>query len=257
MNNNQQPTEKIIQYLDGDLTGEELKDFEIMMTESTEIQEELKNLMLAKKAIQYYGLKSQVASVHHNMMDELKMDNQGSSERRIYPFIRNTLKIAASLFIIGIAFGAYQYVTITPSKLYQENYQPYKVSVSRGETSASNLEKTYINGDLNQTISVFEKLGKPGIKDYFLGAQAYMATHQPLKAIGGFNKILLNNSPDNTFKDDAEYYLAESYLENNEPLKAKPILEKIYADSDHMYHDQVSYWTLLKLRILILKAPGK
>ena len=257
MDNNPQPTEKIIQYLDGDLTGEELEQFEASLSNDPQVREELENLTLAKKAVQSYGLKNQVASVHRDMMNELNKGGERTLESRIYPFVRASLKIAASLLIISVSIGLYQYVTITPSKLYQDNYSPYQVSVSRGEVAVSNLEKAYLNKDFNQAISIFEKMAQPGAKDYFLSSQAYMATHQPGKAIAGFNKLLIINSPENNLHDDAEYYLASSYLENNEPKKAEPILEKIYGDKDHLYHDRVSYWELIKLRLLVFKAAGK
>ena len=38
---------------------------------------------------------------------------------------------------------------------------------------------------------------------------------------------------------------------------AKPLLEKIYADHEHLYHDQVSYWTLLKVKLLVFKTSSK
>jgi hypothetical protein len=254
MDNSQQTTEKIIQYLDGELTGKELDEFEKLMGENAGIREELGNFRLAKSAIRHYGLKEQVAGVHKEMMDEFSISVQNAPVRKMYPFIRRTMQIAASLIAILFVFGFYQYITVNSDQLATESYHPYKVSISRGESKTSSLEKAYLDGKNNLVIAEFEKLKPQGNKDNFLAAQAYLSTHQTVKAIQTFNNLLRPKSSDTSFHDDAEYYLAIGYLENNEPSKAKSLLDKIYRDNDHLYHDQVSYWILLKLKLLSLKT---
>lgn len=257
MDNNESYTEKLIQYMDGDLTGGELESFEKQLSENGELQQELENLTLAKMAIRSYGLKSRVASVHREMMNEFNKTAEKPAENRIYPFMRSTLKYAASIFLVLCSAVIYLYITASPSALYKENYEPYKLSVTRGESSASTIEKDFDSGNYNVVISDFTKITNPGNKENFLAAQAYQSTHHLDKAIDAFNHVLSSPVSDNTFKDDAAYYLALTYLENNQPLKAKPIFEKIYEDHDHLYHDKVSYWTILKLKLLTLKSSEK
>lgn len=254
MDNSQQATEKIIQYIDGELTGNDLEEFEKLMDENKIIRVELENLRLAKSAIRHYGLKEQVAGVHKEMMAELSTGSKNTPVHKMYPFIRRTMQIAASLITILFIFGFYQYVTVNSKQLATESYHPYKVSISRGESETSGIEKAYLDGKNNRVIAEFEKLKPLGNKDVFLAAQAYLSNHQPAKAIQTFNSILKTKSAEASFHDDAEYYLAVSYLQNNEPLRAKNIFEKIYDENDHLYHDRVSYWMLLKLKLLSLKT---
>jgi hypothetical protein len=256
MNNSELNTEKLIQYLDGDLTGGELEAFEKLLSENDELLQELKNLTLAKMAIRSYGLKSQVASVHQEMMHELKYQVK-PSENKIYPFIRSTLKYAASVILILFSIGIYLYVGSSPSKLYKENYEPYELSIARGATTNAALDKAFNAGNYNAVISIFKTLTNPGNKEYFLAAQAYQSTHQLDKAIQVFNQVLSSPVSNTAFKDDAAFYLGLTYLENNQPVRAKPIFDKIYADQDHLYHDKVSYWTMLKLKLLTLKSSEK
>ena len=61
------------------------------------------------------------------------------------------------------------------------------------------------------------------------------------------------NSKTDFFEQDAEYYLAMSYLSNHEPLKAMPIFERINADSENPYNSNVSEWFLLNVRTSIAK----
>jgi tetratricopeptide (TPR) repeat protein len=255
MDNRESYSEKLIQYMDGELTGHELEIFEKLLSENSELQEELKNLELAKAAISSYGLKSQVASVHREMMQEFK-EHKMPAGSKIYPFIRDTLKYAASIVLILFSIGIYMYATTSSSKIYKENYEPYKLSISRGENTNTDIEQAFNTCKYDIVISTFKSFAHPDIKAYFLVAQAYLSTHQSDKAIPAFNQVV--NSPgSNSFKDDASYYLALTYIENNQPAKALPIFEKIHADRDHLYHDRVSYWTLLKLKLLAFKSSEK
>jgi hypothetical protein len=254
MSTNSQHTETIIQYLDGELTGTDLKQFEELLGSDNTVQQELENLKLAQRAVMSYGLKAQVASLHSEMMDELKGESKAPTIK-VYPFFRAGLKIAASIFLLASAVGIYQYATVSSSKLYNENYQPYTLSISRGAVDGSALEKAYANDKPAEVISLFEKGTFADNKNDFLAAQSYLAMHNVNKAITLFSKIL--SSADASYKDDAQYYLAVSYIENNQPAKARTILGKIYDDKDHPYHDRVSFWTLLKLKLLALKTGGR
>jgi hypothetical protein len=253
MNNSEQHTEKLIQYLDGELSSSEKTTFEKLLSENEGLQQELENLNLAKMAVRSYGLKNQVASVRGEMINEFKIQ-QKSPEAKIYPFIRTTLKYAASVFLVLFSMGIYLYITSSSSTLYKENYATYKLSITRGEPVNSPLERAFNTGNYNEVINSFKALKNPGNKEYFLVGQAYQSTHQTNNTIQAFMKVLSATGSDNAFRDDASFYLALSYLENNEPKKAEPIFEKIHSDPDHLYHDKVSYWTLLKLKLLAFKS---
>jgi hypothetical protein len=259
MNTNEQSTEKLIQYLDGELMGKELTDFEHLLAENTGMQTELTNLILTRDSIQSYGLKTQVASVHREMMLELNTEiSTTPKNNKVRSLYRMPLNIAASLLVIMLSVGFYQYSTISGSKLFNENYSSYELSISRGDDNGvSEIEKAYAKGQSNLVIAEFKDLKNPTIKDNFLAGQAYLSQNQVKESIRCFEPVAGNSSAENAFKDDAEYYLALSYLKNNEPLKAGPILQKINKDQDHLYHDQVSKWTLLKTYMLTLKSSGK
>jgi hypothetical protein len=252
MDNSEQPGEKIVQYLDGELTGQELRNFESELATNPALQAELDNMDLARTAVMHYGLKQQVAVVHQTMMTELRKESATQGRGKVVPLFRTVLKVAAALFIGGLLYGAYQYTTTTPSSFVKDNYQPYTVSAERGEASKSAIETAYINNDFKGTITTFEKTATPTVKEQFLAAQAYLGNHQPAKAITAFSAVLANQGA--AYKDDAEYYLADAYIQNGQPAKAKPLLVKIHNDADHLYHSKVTRWTLVKVDILIFKS---
>ncbi|MDP9047940.1 MAG: hypothetical protein M3N14_07370, partial [Bacteroidota bacterium] len=236
-------TERIIKYLDGDLSAEELKAFELLLDRDKEVKEELESLSLAQKAVISYGLKEQVAAARAEMVNEAPAEGRGAPQAKIYALIRPMLQVAAGLVFFLLAIGVYQYATVSPSKLYEENYQPYKASVTRGGDN-SVLDAAYVSGEMKTVISLFEKMAAPDNKASFLAGQAYLLTRQPKKAIGAFNNVV--TSAGRSFKEDAEYYLALSYMDNDQPAKARVVFKRIYRDNDHLYHDRVSYLTMLK-----------
>ena len=255
MNDKGPHTETIINYLDGELTGDDLKQFEALLAADVAVRRELENIQLAQSVVNGYGLRAQVASLHGEMMAELGKEDVKPGT--IYRFIRPALKIAAGLLLVLSAAGVYEYVTVSPAKLYNENYGPYKESISRGAAETSALEKAYIDSNPALVISLYSKMNNTTDKAKFLTGQSYLATHQYIQAIRLFNTIINSPASDGLFKDDAEYYLALSYVQYNEVAKAEPIFKKIYDDKDHPYHDRISYWTLLKVKLLALKYPGK
>lgn len=239
---------RTIQYFDGELSGEELAAFEKLMVEDEAIPAELERLELAKAAIQHYGLKQQVAAMHGRIMGEVK-GVQKQPEAKVYQLIRSTMKIAAGLFLFMFLFAVYEFTAVSPTNVAKS--RPYELSIERGISAPSVIEQAYLKRDYNGTISLLQKVTSPNVKEKFIGGQAYLAVNSPANAIDEFNKVL--NDPSGGYHDDAEYYLALSYLQNDDLQNAKKYLDKIHMDNGHLYHDQVSSWMLFKLNLLILK----
>lgn len=247
-------TETIIKYLDGELSGEELKAFEQLLNHDENVKNERESLELAQKAMASYGLKAQIAAARGEMAGEVQGGSQSTTQAKIYAMVRPILQIAASLLFVLLAIGAYEYATVSPSKLYNESYEPYKASVLRGGDN-SDLETAYVSGEKKTVIALFEKMTAPDNKASFLAGQVYLSIRQPKKAIGAFTNIM--RSPNRAYKEEAEYYLALSYLQNDQPAKANALFKRIYQDSEHLYHNKVDYWMLLKVKLLILKSHSK
>ena len=94
---------------------------------------------------------------------------------------------------------------------------------------------------MDSVIWDFKNLSAPVPEEYLLTGIAYLEKNQPEKAIETF-KILIQknqNSKTDFFEDDAEYYLAMSYLDNQESEKALPIFEKIKADPENRHYPDV------------------
>jgi tetratricopeptide (TPR) repeat protein len=250
MNENSTNTELLIQYLDGELQGEQLEAFQKMLTENKALREELENLALAKQTVNSYGLKNKISSIHSDMMQELKIKALPDPGIRKMIF-QYAIRVAVILIVLIGMSAVYQYITVTPDKLFADSFHAFALHETRG-TSNTNLEDAYKKEDMEEVLRQFSQLKAPQAEDYFLAGNAYLSTHQPAKAVEAFISLQQINQSGNAhaFEEDAEYYLALSYLSNEEPSKAYPIFEKIYTDAAHPYNKEVSAWFLRKVKRL-------
>ena len=247
MNEQNTNTDLLIQYLDGELQGEQLETIQKDIEENPASHEELENLRMAKEAAKSYALKSRISSIHQEMMQEMKKTS-ATKTPVIRMIAQYSFRVAAVLILLFGISSLYQYITVTPDKLFSENFQAFALHETRGSTTM--LEDLYEKGDMKTLIQQFELLKSPQGNDYFLAGNAYLSTRQPAKAIETFLNLQQFNRTNNThyFEEDLEYYLALSYLGNNEPVKALPLFEKIHADPNHPYHEAVSSWFISKVK---------
>jgi tetratricopeptide (TPR) repeat protein len=170
--------------------------------------------------------------------------------------LKTKFVFAAVFLAIFSGFSAlYVYYKATPEKLFSENYHPYERHILRGATENSSLNDFYSKGKMDSVVQAFITSKSPVPEEFLLAGIAYLEKNQPSKAIETFKLMMQQNLDSNSslFEDDAEYYLAMSYLSNNEPEKAMPIFEKIQADPEHPYNSNVSEWFLLNVKTSIAK----
>lgn len=251
MNPNYTNTELLTKYLDGELKGEQLENLELRIKEDDNLQQELEDLKISMEAIKSYGLYKKVSSIHLDMMKEFRQQPLPQIGRANI-FIKNTLKIAAAIFIILGSTLLYQYITLSPQSLFRDNFQAFTLHENRGNEIGSPLEQQYKLANYPQVIKLFQQLSAKTIQDYFIAGNSYLKRDNPAEAAKCFLSVgeINKTQQSHLYEDDAEYYLAMSYLENNEPTKAFPIFEKIHADKSHLYHTKVSAWFLRKLHWL-------
>ncbi|AMR30512.1 hypothetical protein A0256_03285 [Mucilaginibacter sp. PAMC 26640] len=256
MDNNEEMNSRMMLYLDGELAGEEQVAFEQLLANDIELQTELENLSIARSAIAHYGLTNQVAEVHQTIMEELRVSRTKPAATLIYPMVRNFMRIAAVLLIAVIAFAGYEFASVSSQGVFKDKYISYSTSVERGSNAMAPVEQAFADRDYGKTIRVYKSIKSPTTNDRFIAAQAYLNAGNAPEAIKAFNMVLAARPGSYANVEDAEYYLALSYLANRQPANAETIFERIYHNKNHLYHSKVSYWTMLRLKLLILKSPG-
>jgi tetratricopeptide (TPR) repeat protein len=249
MNDNFTNTTLLIRYMDQELSPEELASIEENLATDKNLQAELENLKNTRLSISGLGLREQVARVHGEMMQEMKEVSKPLGKVR--SIARLSMRIAAGIIVLIIAGASYQYFVITPERLFNENYNTYTIGSSRAAGDISPLEKAFRQKDFITTIALFKTISNPDPRDYFLAGNAYLETGDLSNAILQFNNCLATNQVFQTpaYLEDAEYYLAITYLKNKEINKALPLFEKIHEQPLHLYHDKVNNWFINKVKV--------
>ena len=241
--------ELLVRYLDAELAGEEKEQLEKQLATDPSLQEELQNLQLAREAVRVYGIKQKVAAVHSQMMEKFQAPVRTiSSQRRI---IRYSLAIATSVLLIFIGIESYVFFTLSPNKLFSENYHSYELSTARsGATEPTPVEKAYKDKNYNEVISLTEK--SQDIEENFLAGMSRLELKNIPNAIEDYKKVIALNdaAKTNILKDEAEYYLVLAYISNKEYGSALELMNKIHNDPNHLYHEKITRKLIRKVKML-------
>ncbi|RYY15489.1 MAG: hypothetical protein EOO04_28550 [Chitinophagaceae bacterium] len=169
-------------------------------------------------------------------------------------FRGTALRVAAAIIVIFISAAMYKYISVTDTSMYDEYYTPYQLNTARGNASLDAMEKAYRTKNWKGVINASSVTASSSNKEIFLLAMANMELKEFDMAIPGFNRILQRKqeNADNYFVDEAEYYLAMSYLATSQSDKASDLFKKIAQEKDHSFYTQVEKMKL-DLKILDLK----
>lgn len=210
-------------------------------------------LQIAVEAIRESGLNDQVAAIRKTYQAENRTASRPALVRNMY---RMTMRVAAVIVLLVVATGIYKYASVNASDVYDRYYTSYQFGTSRGANGSDQLEKAYREKKWQEVIAQFNGLETRTNKTYFLTGMAQMELKKPGEAIPMFKQVIDNNktSGENYFQDEAEYYLAMSYLASQDVKNALPILEKIRDDKNHLYNGPVSQIPGIDLKIIQLKS---
>ncbi len=242
-------TQLLTQYLDGELTAESAGQLQQRINTDKALEEELENLKISLEAVKSFGLRGRVSAIHTGMMKELQQETLPKTGK-IRDLTWYSLRIAAVIIVLAGSAIFYQYTTLSSTSLYEKNFSNYTLHENRGTYNKSALQAAYETANYQAVINGFEKTKIKNTQDYFLSGNAYLCLDKPSDAIHCFLSIqkLNNQQQTHRYTDDAEYYLAMSYLKNNEPAKALPLFEKIHSNKNHLYTSKVSAWFLQKIK---------
>ena len=242
-------SQTLVQYLDGELPGAEKQQLEENLRTSSSLQGEYENLLLTREAIRFGGLQQQVASIHQDMMEELRTPvKKISSFRKI---VRYSVAVAASLLLIVGGYLAYNFYTLSPNGIFASNYQSYELSSVRdGNTVLSPVEKAY----QEKNYKLVAQLGAASVdtKEEFLAAMSDIELNNNTAAISMFKKIIAVDHAvtSNLFKDEAEYYLALTYIRNKDYDFALDLLHVIHDNPNHVYNGKVTNKLIRQVKML-------
>lgn len=250
--------EQLIDHLDSTRLGQGSAEMNARIAADPEASRQWKELNLAVDAVEQAAIYQHVlnvkASIGPHAANSVPMTaNHGAVVRSIW---RIVVRAAAVILILGASSVVYKYSVTSSSGIYSAFYTPYDLNTSRGAAVAQDaLETAYKAHDWAGVDEAFRKKKVKDNKAYFLEGMADMEAKKYDEAIGMFQQVIAANSLSGAdyFEDEAEFYLAMSWLARNDVKEAMPILDKIRADKTHLYHDVVERMSTLDLRIAAYK----
>lgn len=261
MSNNQ--PQSFIDYLDDSLQGKKSPEMEQLISDDPAAAEQWYYLREAVDAIQHTGLYEQVGFVRSEWLGHSAVGEEsagvaakkpaGAVVRTLY---RNVLRAAACIFILSGGAALYKYTTTSATSFYDKNYTSYRLNASRGAAAEDAQEQAYNNRNWADVLALFGAPKEKTNKTYFLAGMADLELKKYDDAIGKFQHIIATNalSGGNYYQDEAEFYLAMSWLGRGDANEALPLLDRIKGNKSHLYHDVVLKMSALDLDIIRYKS---
>jgi hypothetical protein len=257
--------QQLIDHLDNSLQGKASAEMDRLIAGDQEAAGEWAYLRMAVAAIQDAGLQEQVKSVKREFLAQkfggltaVTVNTEkikATTRTAAVPMFRKAMRIAAMLLVIGGAATIYKYTTTSPTGLYNRYYASYDLNASRSNNTLDPIEQAYNDKNWMEVVALFNRGAEKNHKSYFLAGMAELEMKRYFGAIEKFKLILAENaqSGNDYFQDEAEYYLALSWLAADQADKAIPILDKIKADKNHLYHATVEKMSSIDLHIVQYK----
>jgi len=172
-------------------------------------------------------------------MKEPRTENQEGTTRNLRRIVQYGVAVAASIVLLFLIIGVYKFYTLSPEKLYNENYKPYELTTAPDE-SASPIEKAWREKKYGAVINL-NKTSVLSVKDVFLTGMSFLETYDYSRAISSL-QVVIAEAKDNKsqLKDTAEYYLALAFLRNRDYDQAIELMNAIRNNSSHQYKDKFS-----------------
>jgi len=240
-------SERIEDYINGELNDQELIDFEIELANNKELNSRMKLHIEVDNAIrekEVVLLKKQLSTIHNSLYTR-KLKN---SKKGILRHINGWYLMAASIVLVALIGSIYivllKNTGYTNTDLYNMYYEPYEVviNVRSGNTATNNLFiqalLRYQDQDYSGALLIFEKIietdSTNAACNFYTGV-SFMETSKYLKASKSFNSVIKQN--DNLFIEQAEWYLGLCYLKTNKIALAESIFRKI-SSGNSFYKDK-------------------
>jgi hypothetical protein len=255
-------TRALVDHLDEKLTGSTLNSLERLIAEDPEAAQEWYYLNLAVDAVKDHGLYEEVSAIRESWKMEERSEplqhvsapqlpTATASGAIVRSFNRYGLRAAAIILVLMSSTMLYKYLSISSASLYDRYYSGYALNTARGTGSGLPIEQAFNAKDWNTVISLAASAKEKDNQTEFLAGMANLEEKRYDDAITHFEQVIAVNTHAGTdvYQDEAEYYLAISWLADKKVNQAMPILEKIKADPHHQYHDKVAKMSFFDLRL--------
>ncbi len=242
--------DRLISYLDGELSPNEALLLEAEISQSVELQEALQKLKITQYGVKYWGIQNQVRNLHQEYVANNTQQAATTSKKKANWFMYVASAAAAAVLVFFILNT--RSASLSGDDLYASNYRKYDISNTRSTTS-SNVKQQFAQLQYQEIVTHYTNTNTPSIEEQFFAALSYKELKQFNKSIELFHSVIETNKKESTilYKDDAEYYLGMTYLHQKDITKAVQILEPISQNKQHLYSDVIDTKFINSLKKLL------
>lgn len=251
---NDQTYQKLVDRADGNLTAEELQRADALIAGDEQAAEEWKTISFTLNNIREAGIFEKVSSIRSTYESQSQPALQATAKVRSLTLTAKVMRIAAVLIVVLVSAAVIKLVSVNSSGVYNKYYDTYELNTVRSKSSVDKMETLYRERKWAELLTLSQGVNDKTNKEHFLTGIAKLETSNYDGAETEFKTILGKNagSVDNHFADEAEYYLAMTYLAKGMKDQALPIFQSIKNDTQHTYYSVVNKMNL-DLRILDIK----
>jgi len=236
--------EVIERYIDGELEGNELLNFEKLLSTNDEIKHNYNLSLEVNKSIE----EDDVIALRETMN---YMYNEETKVKRI-PTVFNKRKVyyaAASIALLVATGGLVQKLShpnLDNNAVFEKYYSPYDATVTyrSGNTEVDRILlkalERYDEKDFENALVLFEEVVSTHSDDMSVKLYtgiSYMEEEKYQKASTSFSKIITNN--DNLFIEQAKWYLSMCYIKTGNDIEAVHLLKELINEQS-TYTDQAN-----------------
>ncbi len=235
--------ERIQQYLEGQLQGKELIDFENQLKTDKALTTEV---ILHRNLREIVEPEDKQVTQLRNTLQEIRHQSQKKKEDKptvkIIPFRRIIMSVAAILLLGVIIFFVFINKPLN-ERLFADNFETEPISfISKSATSRNqiaHLQQVFNNGQYEQSLALATQYLKDNPSDYNvqlskglsqLNLKQYEVATQTFQT--------LDKSDRREAIDKSKWYLAMTYLKLNELTKCKATLQAILDEGGYYPKDK-------------------
>ncbi len=246
--------ELIDRYLRNELGENEKNTFDQKVVDTPGFKQDVEDMKISQEVIRNYAMREEIKSIRKSMLEESNATTTPVS--RSFGFYAS--RIAASILLLILVLGTYQYASLTGDDLYAEKamvYHPETYRSGQNDTESNLEEKAislYQQENYHQYTENYKQLSSPSLKATFLAGNAFLQQSENTEAITAFQQILEANKNQSVkqFQEDAEYYLALAQVKNGNYSQAHQLMKSIADNQAHKYHEMINTYYLWKLKMM-------
>lgn len=245
MNNKHPNFSKIEDYLFGDLSETDKKQFETDITTNTNLKKEVSLHKMEHQTMELMAQKDLKSQLNQWKQEKnapaQKQETKVVSINRTRRLLVRFAAAASVLLLVSVFTG--NLLSTDNATLAGNFFEETAISDRANKGDATNLPEVLIPGvqamqagDYQKAVDLLSQINIPAYKEtaQVLQAECYFQLKNYQKTINTSNP--LTNSSDDSIKEKAEWYLILSHIALEETTKAKELLQPILQNKDHSFY---------------------